>query len=90
MTLLQPHVAIGRRLERSGPSFEDFASRLKSLMQQDDDLKVAMSAVTEYAKLAVGYAPTTSKSLQLHGKVDKFFETEVFENPPPPKIDEEK
>lgn len=55
-----------------------------------EDPAAAVQAAVLFFRVTTGFAPTTSKSVQLHGKVDQFFQNDpkIFENPPPPQLDD--
>lgn len=79
---------LAAELEKLGLSLNDVVQSMKRTLQSEDGA-VAVATQNLYFRAATGFAPTKSTSVQMHGKMDKFFDQDVFSNPPPPILDEE-
>lgn len=88
---LQPlHSRVSAEMEKHGLDLTAVSQALKKVLDgAGENPAEAVAAATLFFRVTSGFAPTTSKTLQLHGKVDKFFDPDIFENPGPPKLDEE-
>lgn len=76
-------------LAKYGVDLKLVASALEDLLKDEKNPSERLGAVSVYFKWTTPPPPTTSKSYQIHSKTDKFFDPVTFENPGPPKLDEE-
>jgi hypothetical protein len=78
--------AVDDALTRAHFGLEELAQALASVIRDPKASNAdKIAAVALRAKLTYGFAPTSSKNLNINARADALFEAKVFSNPPPPE-----
>jgi len=84
---IQAHMV--RVAEAQGLTLDAALGRLGAIIQEGDPAD-ALVGIRTFFDYTVGRPATTAKTLNLHAstKSDRFFDAQVFERPPAPRIEE--
>lgn len=87
--LAAPQAALFKAWKDQGLDPDSIGGRLAEIIKNGDP-EVALKAMDIYIKATIGFAPTNSRSINLHAHSkgsDRFFDEAKFTNTPPPKTD---